>query len=213
VQRAALELRQRGIVLAACSKNDEAMARIPFEVHREMLLKLEDFAVFKANWEEKAANIERIAAALSLGLDSMVFLDDNPCEREYVRRLIPEVAVPELPDDPALYAGTLAAAGYFEAVRFVEEDRRWPKCYRANARRQEWQARSLDLNGYLESLQMQISFQPFDDHGRGRIAQLIAKSNQFNLTAYWYSRVARDPGAAGRSELPYVASQAARSVR
>jgi FkbH-like protein len=116
VQRLALDLRQRGIVLAVSSKNTDEVAREPFEKHPEMLLKLDHIAVFQANWNDKATNIQAIAEELSLGLDAMVFLDDNPVERGLVRKLLPQVAVPELPEEPAYYARTLAAAGYFEAV-------------------------------------------------------------------------------------------------
>ena len=97
----ALALRERGIVLAVCSKNTDAMAREPFEKHPEMLLKLEHIAVFQANWNDKATNIQAIAEELSLGLDAMVFLDDNPVERGLIRKLLPQVRVPELPEEPA----------------------------------------------------------------------------------------------------------------
>ncbi|HYQ18675.1 MAG TPA: HAD-IIIC family phosphatase, partial [Polyangiaceae bacterium] len=124
VQRAALALRDRGIVLAVSSKNTDEIARRPFREHPEMLLREEHIAVFQANWNDKATNIVAIAKELSLGVDSMVFLDDNPVERNLVRQLLPQVAVPELPADPALYARTLLAAGYFEAVAFSAEDKR-----------------------------------------------------------------------------------------
>ena len=114
VQRLALDLRQRGIVLAVSSKNTDEVARSPFERHPEMLLKLDHIAVFQANWNDKATNIQAIAEELSLGLNSLVFLDDNPVERGLVRKLLPQVAVPELPDEVAYYARTLSAAGYFK---------------------------------------------------------------------------------------------------
>lgn len=123
VQRAALQLRERGIVLAVSSKNTDDIARAPFAKHSEMLLRENHIAVFQANWRDKATNIRAISAELALGLDSMVFLDDNPTERSLIRRELPEVAVPELPSDPALYARTLHAAGYFEASVFSNEDR------------------------------------------------------------------------------------------
>ena len=100
-----------------------------------MLLKEDQIAVFQANWNDKATNIKAIAQELSLGLDAMVFLDDNPVERGLVRQMLPEVAVPELPDDPALYARTLAAAGYFEAITFSAEDHARADFYQDNARR------------------------------------------------------------------------------
>ena len=135
VQRLALDLRQRGIVLAVSSKNTDEVAREPFEKHPEMLLKLDHIAVFQANWNDKATNIQAIAEELSLGLDSMVFLDDNPAERGLVRKLLPQVAVPELPEDPAYYARTLAAGGYFEAVAFAAEDLKRAGFYQDNAKR------------------------------------------------------------------------------
>ncbi len=134
VQRLAVELRSRGVVLAVCSKNDDPVARSGF-THPEMLLKVDQIAVFQANWNDKATNIKAIAKELSLGLDAMVFLDDNPVERGLVRQILPEVAVPELPDDPALYARTLAAAGYFEAITYSAEDRARADFYQDNARR------------------------------------------------------------------------------
>ena len=187
VQRLALELRERGIVLAVSSKNNDETARLPFRKHPEMLLKEEHIAVFQANWNDKATNIKAIALELSLGLDSMVFLDDNPVERNLVRQFLPEVAVPELPSDPALYARTVAAAGYFESVAFSDEDVKRALYYQDNARRVGLQKEAGDIDAYLASLNMEITFQPFDETGRARIAQLINKSNQYNLTTRRYT--------------------------
>jgi FkbH-like protein len=187
VQRLALELRERGIALAVSSKNNDEVARLPFREHREMLLKEEHIAVFQANWNDKATNIQAIAKELSLGTDAMVFLDDNPMERNLVREMLPEVAVPELPADPALYARTLAAAGYFEAVAFSDEDVKRAGYYRDNAKRVELEKQAGDIDAYLKTLQMEITFQPFDTTGRARITQLINKSNQFNLTTKRYT--------------------------
>ena len=200
VQRTALALRQRGVVLAVSSKNTDEIARQPFAEHPEMLLREEHIAVFQANWQDKASNIKAIAEELKLGLDSLVFLDDNPVERDLVRALAPEVAVPELPDDPALYARTLLAAGYFESIGFSEEDKQRAELYRDNARRVALQKQTGDVDGYLASLEMRLTLQPFDDTGRARIAQLINKSNQFNLTTRRYTeadvaRLQRDPDA------------------
>jgi FkbH-like protein len=187
VQRLALDLRQRGIVLAVSSKNTDEIARAPFEQHPEMLLKLDQIAVFQANWNDKATNLQAIAEELSLGLDSLVFLDDNPVERGLVRQLLPQVAVPELPDDPAYYARTLAASGYFESVTFAGEDLNRAGYYQDNARRASLQKQVGGLDAYLESLDMTINFQPFDATGRARIVQLINKSNQYNLTTRRYT--------------------------
>lgn len=187
VQRLALDFRQRGIVLAVSSKNNDEIARAPFEQHPEMLLKLDHIAVFQANWNDKATNIQAIAEELSLGLDAMVFLDDNPVERGLVRRLLPQVAVPELPEDPACYARTLAAAGYFEAVAFAAEDLKRAGYYQDNAKRATLQKQVGGVDAYLASLDMTITFQPFDATGRARIVQLINKSNQYNLTTRRYT--------------------------
>ena len=123
VQQAAVDLHSRGVILAVSSKNDDAVARRPFREHPEMLLKESHMAVFQANWQDKASNLEAIAKSLNIGLDALVLLDDNPAERAQMRAALPMAAVPELPSDPAWYPWTLAAAGYFEAVGFSEEDR------------------------------------------------------------------------------------------
>ncbi len=187
VQQSALMLKQRGIVLAVSSKNEDATAREPFRQHPDMLLRENDIAVFQANWNDKASNIRAIAEELALGLDSMVLLDDNPAERELVRRTLPEVAVPELPDDPALFARTLLAAGYFESIAFLPEDRQRAEYYRNNARRLASLRETADLEAYLASLDMTITFEPFTPTGRARIVQLINKSNQYNLMTHRYT--------------------------
>jgi FkbH-like protein len=187
LQQTILALRARGVVLAVSSKNEDAIARLPFKDHPDMVLKEDHIAVFQANWSDKASNIRAIAQTLSLGLESMVFLDDNPVERLQVRRELPEVAVPELPDDPALYARVLAAAGYFEAITFSDEDRKRAAFYQDNAKRVEILSQSSDMDAYLKALDMEITLTPFDSIGRARIAQLISKSNQFNLTTKRYS--------------------------
>lgn len=200
VQRLALDLRQRGIILAVSSKNTDEVARIPFQEHPEMLLKLDHIAVFQANWNDKATNIQAIADELSLGLDAMVFLDDNPVERGLVRKLLPQVAVPELPEDPAYYARTLAAGGYFEAVTFASEDLKRAGYYQDNAKRASLQKQVGGVDAYLASLDMTITFQPFDATGRARIVQLINKSNQYNLTTRRYT----DPEVAAAELDPQV---------
>jgi len=199
VQRLALALRARGIVLAVSSKNSDETARAPFQQHPEMLLRQDHFAVFQANWSDKASNIRAIAEELSIGLESLVFLDDNPMERGLVRQALPDVAVPELPEDPALFARTLAAGGYFEAVAISSEDLRRVSSYDDNARRVALRSAATDVDAYLALLDMQITFQPFDEIGRARITQLINKSNQFNLTSRRYTEaevlaVASNPG-------------------
>jgi len=182
VQQAARWLHSRGVLLAVCSKNDDAVARAAFRDHPDMLLGLDHIAVFQCNWQDKATNLRAIAATLSIGTDSLVFLDDNPAERALVRAELPEVAVPELPADPADYPAVLLAAGYFETLGFTAEDRERAGLYAANARRAALAASGVDMDAYLESLDMTIHFAPFDAVGRARIAQLVNRSNQFNLT-------------------------------
>jgi FkbH-like protein len=188
LQEYVLSLRARGIVLAVSSKNSDDVARTPFREHPDMLLKEEHFAVFQANWNDKATNIKAIANELALGLDAMVLLDDNAVERALVRQILPQVAVPELPEDPALFARTLAAAGYFEAIAFSDEDRKRAEMYQSNARRVALQNQVGDVEEYLASLEMEIYFSPFDLKNLARITQLINKTNQFNLTTRRYSQ-------------------------
>lgn len=187
VQRGALDLHGRGVVLAVSSKNEDETARLPFREHADMLLKEDHIAVFQANWIDKATNLATIAEALKLGRDALVFLDDNPAERMQVRSVYPEIAVPELPADAAYYHRALNAAGYFEAIVFSEDDRKRSGFYKENARRLQLQGSAGSLDAYHASLEMVATFQPFDPVGRARIAQLINKSNQFNLTTRRYS--------------------------
>ena len=186
-QRYLLALRDRGVVLAVSSKNEDSTARLPFRDHPEMLIREEHIAVFQANWNDKPTNIRAIAEQLSLGLESFAFVDDNPFERELVRRTLPEVAVPEMPEDPAYYVRTLSAAGLFESIAFTDEDRKRAGYYAGNARRATLHSEAGDIDSYLATLRMEITFQPFDETGRARIAQLINKSNQFNLTTRRYT--------------------------
>ena len=202
VQAYAKALSQRGIILAVCSKNDEANAWEPFDKHPEMILRRADIACFVANWEDKAANIIAVAQRLNIGLDSLVFLDDNPFERTRVRESLPMVAVPEVPDEPALVPDILAAAGYFEAVALTDEDRARTQQYRGNTEREALREGAGDLGAYLASLDMRLIWGRFDDANRQRIVQLINKTNQFNLTTRRYSEAdydafMRDPQVVG----------------
>jgi FkbH-like protein len=199
IQRMALDLRARGVVLAVASKNDRDVAREPFRRHPDMLLREEHIAVFQANWHDKASNLRAIADTLDIGTDALVLLDDNPAERAYVRGALPETAVPELPEDPAFYPRALLLGGYFEAVAFSKEDRARADAYQGNARRAELTVQIGDVAQFLQSLNMAISFARFDKAGRSRVAQLINRSNQFNLTTRRYSeseiiKIEADPG-------------------
>ena len=189
VQKMALTLRRRGIILAVCSKNDDEIARLPFRKHPDMLLQEEHITVFLSNWRDKATNMVAIAEALNIGIDSLVFLDDNPAERKQVRDALPMIGVPELPEDPALFPRTLLAGGYFETMSFTQNDSLRAEQYQANALRALDTAKHRNLDDYLQSLEMVISFAPFDVINRARIAQLISRSNQFNLTTHRYSEM------------------------
>ncbi|MCB1947552.1 MAG: HAD-IIIC family phosphatase [Burkholderiales bacterium] len=180
-------LKDLGVILAVCSKNDKNIALEVFQKHPGMLLKENDFAVFVANWEDKATNIRLIAKTLNIGLDALVFVDDNPAEREIIRTMLPEVSVPELPKDVSQFLRILSAARYFEKIDFTEDDARRNAQYLGNIRRQEIQESAASLEDYLHSLEMRIRFAPFDEFGRKRIVQLINKTNQFNLTTRRYT--------------------------
>jgi FkbH-like protein len=182
LQRYARALKERGVILAVCSKNDIEVARAAFRDHPEMALGEDDFAAFVVDWNDKARNLVRIAERLNLGLDSLVFVDDNPAERERIRGALPAVAVPELPDDPAGYAGCLAEAGYFEAVAFSDDDRRRADQYAANARRESLREIATGMDDYLQGLEMQLAAGPVRPVDSARAVQLINKTNQFNTT-------------------------------
>jgi len=186
-QRWILDQSRRGVILAVCSKNDEANALKAFEHHPEMALSRSDIAAFIANWEDKANNLRTIAQQLNIGIDSLVFIDDSPFERNIVRRELPTVAVPELPGDPASYARCIADAGYFEALSVTAEDLARTQRYQANVQRNTHHGAATDLQGYLASLEMELWAAPFDRTNLKRIVQLINKTNQFNLTTRRYT--------------------------
>jgi len=173
---------RRGIVLAVCSKNDMANALLPFEKHPSMALRRDDIAVFVANWKDKAENIRSIRDTLNIGFDSMVFLDDNPFERNLVRQLLPEVAVPELPEDPADYVREISCLNLFETSSYSIEDSQRAELYRLEDARRQSQAQFAHLDEFLASLDIRITVARFDPFHLPRIAQLMQRSNQFNLT-------------------------------
>ena len=187
LQHYLLDLKRRGIMLTVCSKNEHDTALAPFRSHPDMVLRPDDFAVFVANWGPKPDNIRHIKEELNIGFDSMVFLDDNPFERQLVREVLPDVIVPELPEDAADYVRAISELNLFEVTSFSEEDRRRADLYRANAEREQLQAGFSDISDYLRSLDMRITMQRFDAFHLPRIAQLIQRSNQFNLTTRRYT--------------------------
>lgn len=175
------DLKERGIILGVCSKNNEETAKEPFEMHPEMVLKLDDFSIFVANWEDKASNLVSIQKTLNIGMDSIVFLDDNPFERNLVRNMIPDITVPELPKDPAMYLSYLKSLNLFETASFSDSDKDRTKQYRAEIGRLSSQKQFESYDEYLESLEMVATVSPFDAFQTPRIAQLTQRSNQFNL--------------------------------
>ncbi|MFZ1785047.1 MAG: HAD-IIIC family phosphatase [Ferruginibacter sp.] len=181
------KLKNRGIILAVCSKNTESVAKEPFEKHPDMLLKLDDIAVFVANWDNKADNIRQIQSVLNIGFDSMVFLDDNPFERNLVRENIPDITVPELPEDPAEYLEYLYSLNLFETTSFSTEDAARTKQYQVAAQRAVVQKSFTNENDFLQSLNMTSVVEPFNKFNTPRAAQLSQRSNQFNLRTVRYS--------------------------
>ena len=187
LQRYAKALKERGVILAVCSKNDPALAETAVRDHPEMILQRPDFAAFVANWNDKVQNLQDIAEYLNIGLDSLVFVDDNPVERARVREALPMVAVPELPNDPALFVRCIAEAGYFEAVSFTAEDLRRSEQYATNAAREALRGVSQSVEDYLRGLDMSVSYGPIKPVDLERATQLINKTNQFNTTNRRYT--------------------------
>jgi FkbH-like protein len=187
LQKWAKELKHRGIILAICSKNNEDTAKKPFQEHPDMTLRLEDIAVFIANWDNKVDNIKRIQQVLNIGYDSMVFVDDNAFERNMVRDCLPGVTVPELPDDPALYVAYLGSLNLFETASFSEEDLLRTRQYQEEITRSDFQKTFTSVDDYLNSLGMISSVKSFDNYSVPRIAQLTQRSNQFNLRTIRYT--------------------------
>jgi FkbH-like protein len=187
LQRYAKQLRERGVILAVCSKNEPGIAEAAFRDHPEMVLKRSDISAFVANWNDKAENLKAIATRLNIGLDGLVFVDDNPAERERIRQSLPTVAVPELPTDITHYVRCLADAGYFEAVAFTSEDRLRTEQYAANEEREQLFELSESLDEFLQNLQMSVVFGPFAAADLPRVTQLFNKTNQFNATTKRYS--------------------------
>lgn len=181
------ELKNRGILLTICSKNNEDTAKEPFLKHPEMVLRMDDISMFVANWEDKAGNIKLIQQTLNLGMDSFVFLDDNPFERNMVSSLIPEITVPELPEDPAGYLDCIQDLNLFETASYSSEDANRTGQYQAEIGRVALQRQYESVDDYLKSLEMIASVKPFDEFHYPRIAQLTQRSNQFNLRTVRYT--------------------------
>ena len=181
------KLKDRGIILCICSKNDEDKAKEPFEKHTDMVLRLGDIAVFMANWETKVDNIRSIQQILNIGFDSMVFLDDNPFERNIVREHIPDITVPELPEDPADYLEFLYSLNLFETASYSSTDKDRTKQYQVEAQRSSYAKTFQDEAAFLQSLDMVSTVEGFTKFNTPRVAQLSQRSNQFNLRTVRYT--------------------------
>ena len=192
------KLKQRGIIICVASKNNEETAKEPFEKHPDMVLKLDDIAVFQANWETKVDNIRTIQSILNIGFDSMVFLDDNPFERNMVRENIPGITVPELPDDPAMYLEYLYTLNLFETASYSNADKDRTKQYQVEAKRVSLSKTFTNEADFLKSLNMISTVSGFTRFNTPRVAQLSQRSNQFNLRTIRYTEadiesMAKDP--------------------
>lgn len=192
------KLKQRGIIICVASKNNEDTAKEPFEKHPDMVLKLDDIAVFQANWETKVDNIRTIQSILNIGFDSMVFLDDNPFERNIVRENIPGITVPELPEDPAMYLEYLYSLNLFETASYSNADKDRTKQYQVEAKRVSLSKTFTNEADFLKSLNMVSTVSGFTKFNTPRVAQLSQRSNQFNLRTIRYTEadieaMAKDP--------------------
>ena len=181
------ELKERGIIIAVCSKNTEEIAKEPFLQHPDMILQMNDISLFVANWENKADNIRHIQSVLNIGFDSMVFIDDNPFEREMVKSAIPEITVPDMPEDPAEYLLHLRSLNLFETASFTEEDKLRTSQYQQEGKRAILQNSFASEDEFLEKLEMRSEVKPFDKFSSPRVAQLTQRSNQFNLRTVRYT--------------------------
>ncbi len=181
------KLKNRGIILAVCSKNTDSVAREAFEAHPDMVLKLEDIAIFIANWDSKVENIIGIQKVLNLGFDSMLFLDDNPFERNFVRENLPDIKVPELPEDPAEYLQYLYSLNLFDTGFNSSNELDRTKLYQVESQRISLKNQFETEGDFLKNLEMKSSVDQFNVFNTPRVAQLSQRSNQFNLRTQRYT--------------------------
>lgn len=187
LQRAILDLSQRGIILAVCSKNNHDDAMEAIRSHPGMLLKPDHFAALRINWQDKASNLREIARELNIGIDSLAFIDDNPVERSWVREQIPELTVIDLPADPAGYARALRDSMVFERLTLTAEDKERGRQYAENRVRTELQQQAGSIEEFYASLQQEVEIARVTPMTLARVAQLTNKTNQFNLTTRRYT--------------------------
>lgn len=185
-QEYCLSLRERGILLAVCSKNEEATAKLGF-AHPDSVLRLEHLSAFRANWDPKHENILSIAKDLNLGADSFVFVDDNPAERAIVEAQIPGIAVPDVGSEVSKFIAIIEANRYFEQLSMAREDLDRARLYEENAKRATLESKFANYGEYLDSLEMTAEIDTFNSTYMERITQLTNKSNQFNLTTRRYT--------------------------
>ena len=181
------KLKERGIIICICSKNNEDIAKNVFINHPDMKLKLEDISVFIANWDSKVDNIKKIQKVLNIGFDSMVFLDDNPYERNSVIENIPDITVPELPEDPSNYLSFLYNQNLFETTTVSNLDKNRTKLYQTEYERLKTKSVFTDLTDYMKSLKMTSKVEFLNKFNIPRVSQLSYRSNQFNLRTIRYS--------------------------
>ncbi|MDR1503992.1 MAG: HAD-IIIC family phosphatase [Prevotella sp.] len=184
-----LELAREGIILTVCSKNNESDVLMVWEQHPDMLLRKEQFVAYRINWNNKADNIKDIATELNIGLDSVVFIDDNPSERELVKQMLPEVSVPEFPAHPYLYPAFVKQLtdNYFSSYRLTQEDLLKTQQYKENAERVQYRNQFTDLKSYLRSLEIELNIEKLNEFNITRFSQMTQKTNQFNLTTRRYT--------------------------
>lgn len=185
-QREILKLHEKGIILAICSKNNESDALEVLRKHKGMILKEESFVSKRINWTDKATNILEISKEINIGLDSMVFLDDSPAERKWVRDNLPQVTVPDLPEDPFLYTEFLKSSDWFVSYRLNQEDLSRNTTYKAIAKGRDLKISSKSVSKYLKALDQQIVLEEVETSALSRATQLCQKTNQFNLTTKRY---------------------------
>ena len=188
-QEALLQLSRSGVILAVCSKNNECDVIEVWEKNPYMILRKDAFVAYRINWNDKATNIKELAVELNIGLESFVFVDDNPTERELVKQMLPMVSVPDFPEQPyelPVFFKHLVV-DYFKVYSITNEDRQKTELYKANAARVQLQNSFADFDKYVESLDIQISIEQADEFNIQRIAQMTQKTNQFNLTTKRYT--------------------------
>ena len=209
-QKHVRRLRETGVLLAVCSKNNEKDAREPFETNDRMALRLDDFAAFHASWDAKPAALRRMASELNLGLDSFVFFDDNPAERAHVRAELPEVTVVEVPPDPAHYIRALEQSLAFETAGLTEADSQRASQYAAESQRRSSLSAAASPAEYLASLEMKAEVLEINRTNLDRVVDLITKTNQFNLTTRRHSRAAVEAMLATERSVCFAVSLADR---